>query len=147
MKREDVSKIFEGATEEQINQILNINSADIGNAKQKAETERDGYKAQLNTAQTALKEFEGVDVKELQGKIDKLNNDLATGAALLTLPDRFKRPKSNVYAIAAASGGRMAKIGMSTAGVLTCETVFDMSSGAYTGDTFYIQLDMDWPNA
>lgn len=76
MKREDVSKIFEGATEEQINQILNINSADIGNAKQKAETERDGYKAQLDTAQTALKEFEGVDVKELQVKIDKLNGDL-----------------------------------------------------------------------
>lgn len=33
MKREDVSRIFEGATEEQINAILNANSADIGNAK------------------------------------------------------------------------------------------------------------------
>ena len=33
MKREDVSKIFEGATEEQINSILDINSADIGKAK------------------------------------------------------------------------------------------------------------------
>lgn len=77
MKREDVSKIFEGATEEQINQILNINSADIGNAKAKAETERDNYKSQLDTAQTALKDFEGIDVKELQGKIDKLNSDLA----------------------------------------------------------------------
>ena len=33
MKREDVTKIFEGATEEQINQLLNINSADIGNAR------------------------------------------------------------------------------------------------------------------
>lgn len=77
MKREDVSKIFEGATEEQINQLLDINSADIGNAKQKAEAERDGYKMQLDTALTALKEFEGVDVKDLQGKIEKLNNDLA----------------------------------------------------------------------
>lgn len=78
MKREDVSKIFEGATEEQINQLLDINTADIGNAIKKAETQRDNYKSQLDTAQIALKEFEGVDVKDLQGKIEKLNNDLAT---------------------------------------------------------------------
>lgn len=39
---------------------------------------RDNYKTQLETAQNALKEFEGVDVKELQGKITNLQNDLAT---------------------------------------------------------------------
>lgn len=33
MKREDVTKIFENATNEQIDSILNINSADIGKAK------------------------------------------------------------------------------------------------------------------
>lgn len=77
MKREDISKIFEGATEEQINQLLNINSADIGNAKKKLETERDSYKDQLATAQNALKEFEGVDVKDLQGKIATLTQSLA----------------------------------------------------------------------
>ena len=33
MKREDVTKIFEGATDEQINALLDINSADIGKAK------------------------------------------------------------------------------------------------------------------
>ncbi len=38
---------------------------------------RDNYKTQYETAQEALKEFEGVDVKDLQGKIEKLNNDLA----------------------------------------------------------------------
>ena len=31
MKREDIAKIFEGATEEQINAVLDINSKDIGN--------------------------------------------------------------------------------------------------------------------
>lgn len=82
---------------------------------------------------------------EIRGII-KTKNAPSNGTALLTLPDKFKRPKSNVYAIAAASGGRMAKIGMSTAGVLTCETVFNMDGSAYTGDKFYIQLDMDWPN-
>ena len=77
MKREDVSKIFENATDEQINALLDINSADIGKAKSKAETERDNYKSQLETAQDALKEFEGVDVKDLQGKIQQLNDTLS----------------------------------------------------------------------
>jgi len=48
MKREDVSKIFTGATEEQINAILDINSKDIGNAKAKTDT--------LNEQITALNE-------------------------------------------------------------------------------------------
>ena len=33
MKREDIAKIFEGATDDQINAVLNLNSADIGKAK------------------------------------------------------------------------------------------------------------------
>lgn len=77
MKREDVSKIFDSATEEQITKILDLNSADIGKAKSKLEAERDNYKSQLETAQNTLKEFEGVDVKELQDKIALLNADLA----------------------------------------------------------------------
>lgn len=76
MKREDIAKVFEGATDEQISALLNINSADIGRAKEKIEAERDNYKSQLETAQTALKDFEGVDVKELKGKIDTLTADL-----------------------------------------------------------------------
>ncbi|MCH5297859.1 MAG: phage scaffolding protein [Ruminococcus sp.] len=43
---------------------------------EKITTARDNYKSQLETAQNVLKEFEGVDVKELQGKIETLNNDL-----------------------------------------------------------------------
>ncbi len=54
MKREDVTKIFEGATEEQVNSLLNIHSADIGNAKKALETERDSLKEQLKTAQDGL---------------------------------------------------------------------------------------------
>ena len=78
MKREDIAKIFEGATEEQINAVLDINSKDIGNAKKKLEIERDKYKDQLETAQNSLKEFEGVDVNELQSKIKTLTSDLET---------------------------------------------------------------------
>ena len=78
MKREDIAKIFEGATEEQINAVLDINSKDIGSAKKKLEIERDKYKDQLETAQNSLKEFEGVDVNELQSKIKTLTSDLET---------------------------------------------------------------------
>ena len=77
MKREDITKIFEGATDEQISAILNINSADIGKAKSKLESERDNYKSQLETATEQLKAFEGVDVGDLQGKIATLNRQLS----------------------------------------------------------------------
>lgn len=43
----------------------------------KIETARDNYKTQLDTAQNALKEFEGVDVNELKDKVATLTNDLA----------------------------------------------------------------------
>lgn len=43
----------------------------------KLRTARDSYKSQLETVQNSLKEFEGVDVKELNGKITKLTDDMA----------------------------------------------------------------------
>ena len=50
MKREDISKVFEGATDEQITAILDINSADIGKAKGDFEA----VKANLETAQNTI---------------------------------------------------------------------------------------------
>ena len=61
-----------------IDKILDENGSDLEKAKTKIEAERDNYKSQLETAQNALKEFEGVDVKDLQDKISTLNNDLKT---------------------------------------------------------------------
>lgn len=43
----------------------------------KLRTARDGYKSQLEAVQNSLKEFEGVDVKELNNKITKLTDDMA----------------------------------------------------------------------
>lgn len=65
---EDKKSDFEAA--------FNENYKTVSEAE-KLRTARDNYKSQLETAQNALKEFEGVDVKDLQGKIDKLNSDLA----------------------------------------------------------------------
>lgn len=55
MKREDVTKVFEGATDEQINAILNINSADIGKAKGDFEALR----ANLETANNTISALNG----------------------------------------------------------------------------------------
>ena len=77
MKRDDIKKIFEGATDEQISAVLNINSADIGAAKKKLEDERDSYKTQLETASQKLEGFKDVNVEELKGKIETLTGDVA----------------------------------------------------------------------
>lgn len=50
--------------------------AEFDRVKNRLEVERDNYKDSLETAQNTLKEFEGVDVKELNGKISQLTADL-----------------------------------------------------------------------
>ena len=54
MKREDIKKIFPDATEEQLKGLLDINTADIGKAK----GELEAVKADLETANGTLKEYE-----------------------------------------------------------------------------------------
>lgn len=75
MKRKNLEDM--GLTKEQVDGIMAENGADIEAIKK----ERDAYKTQLDTAQTTLKSFEGVNVTELQGKITTLTNDLTAKAA------------------------------------------------------------------
>ena len=68
-----------GLEQETINKIMEENAKDVDAEKEKtrkAEGERDNYKTQLDTVNTKLEEFEGVDVKDLQGQITKLQGDL-----------------------------------------------------------------------
>ena len=69
MKREDIARIFEGATEAQITEILNLHSADIGSAK-------------AGTAQqiTALQ----AQVTDLQSQMAQRDTDMATLQEQLT---------------------------------------------------------------
>jgi hypothetical protein len=79
MKTEDLKAL--GLTDDQITVVMKENGIDIAKEQKKtvtAESDRDNYKGQLETAQKALKDFEGVDVKDLQGKITTLTNDLKT---------------------------------------------------------------------
>lgn len=61
-----------GLTKEQVDSIMAENGNDIEAIKQ----ERDTYKSQLDTAQTTLKSFEGINLTELQGKIQTLTSNL-----------------------------------------------------------------------
>lgn len=63
-----------GLTDEQIEQIMKENGNDISREQGVANT----YKTQLTDLETKLKAFDGVDVKDLQGKITSLTNDLTT---------------------------------------------------------------------
>lgn len=66
-----------GLEKDIVDKIMAENGMDIEEARSKLEAERDNYKSQLETAQTALKEFDGIDVKELSGKIAQLEADMS----------------------------------------------------------------------
>lgn len=78
MKREFLAnslanlKIGDALTKEIIDAIMEENGKDIENAK----ADFANVQAQLNTAQAALKKFEGISVDELKGEITKLQSEL-----------------------------------------------------------------------
>ena len=59
---------------------------------------RDNYKSQLDTATTTLKEFEGVDVKELQGKSQSSMNSLTRRKRIL----KSRLPKMSLTRLSTA---------------------------------------------
>ncbi|HPF55373.1 MAG TPA: phage scaffolding protein [Clostridiales bacterium] len=75
MKREDLEKIVDGITKEQVSQILDLNSADIGKAKGDFDTQKAALeKAQgdLKTANETIKTLEAA-----KGDTTKLNDEIA----------------------------------------------------------------------
>lgn len=98
MKREDVSKIFENATDEQINSILNINSADIGKAKGDFENIKTELSKAENTIQTLTSEAEslrasGANADEWQKKYETLDKQIKEEKAQLEA-ERTAREKA-----------------------------------------------------
>lgn len=71
MKREDITRLFEGATEEQIKALLDANSADITHALNKQKGDLTTAQTQLEEAQKALKDLRDAtgDVEGLRTKI------------------------------------------------------------------------------
>lgn len=70
MKREDISKIFEGATEAQISAILDINSKDIGSVKAKS----DGLTDQITALNEQIKQRDA-DMTALREKLTAAQAD------------------------------------------------------------------------
>lgn len=82
MKREDVTKIFADATDEQISALLDINSTDIGKAKKDGEK----YKADLDTLKREAEqhkqtiadlEAKAKGGEDLAAELEKLKKDIA----------------------------------------------------------------------
>lgn len=61
---------------EVIDKILAENKSDIDGASTATQAQLGELTAQLTTAKDTLKSFEGIDIKELQGKITQLSTDL-----------------------------------------------------------------------
>lgn len=77
MKTEELTAL--GLTNEQANQVLAIHGKDIEKHKKQIETlegERNSYKTKFETADTALKKFEGIDPEKIQGEIQTYKTQL-----------------------------------------------------------------------
>lgn len=77
MKRKDLEDL--GLEKEAIDKIMDWNGADIEAEKAKvktAESERDNYKSQLDTATAELDKFKDMKPEEMQATITKLQQDL-----------------------------------------------------------------------
>lgn len=77
MKRKDLEDL--GLEKEAIDMIMDWNGADIEAEKAKvktAESERDNYKSQLDTATAELDKFKDMKPEEMQATITKLRQDL-----------------------------------------------------------------------
>lgn len=70
MKTEDLQA--KGLNQEQIDFVMSEYGKDVNAIK----AERDGYKIQLDTAQTSLKAMEGIDAAGLQTKVSDLTKQL-----------------------------------------------------------------------
>lgn len=74
-----------------------------------AVTQRDNYKTSLDDVNTRLKEFEGVDVKDLQGQIAKLQGDLQAKDAEYAAKEADRQFHDSVKDAIRAAGGRNEK--------------------------------------
>ena len=79
MKTEDLKAL--GLDQETIDKVFAMNGKDVAAEKArttKAESERDNYKSQLDTAKESLSRFDGVNVEDMKNQITKLQGELKT---------------------------------------------------------------------
>ena len=69
MTREDIRNLFADATTEQIKALLDINSADIGKAKESVQKDLNAANAALKTANDTIESLKAEDVDGMKKKI------------------------------------------------------------------------------
>lgn len=74
-----------------------------------AVTQRDNYKASLDDVNAKLKEFEGIDVKDLQGQITKLQGDLDAKEAEYAAKEADRMFMDSIKEAVKTAGGRNEK--------------------------------------
>lgn len=75
----------------------------------KATTQRDEYKTSLDTVNSKLKEFEGVDVADLKGQITKLQQDLKDKDTEYAAKEADRQFTESIKAAIKEAGGRNEK--------------------------------------
>lgn len=110
MKTEELKEL--GLEQDVINKIFAMNGRDIDAEKAKttkAESERDNYKTQLDTAKEALGKFDGVNVDDLKAQITKLQGDLTAKDQEYAAKEAARAFDETLNAAITAAGGRNAK--------------------------------------
>ena len=104
MKTEELTAL--GLNEDQVKQVFALNGKDVEAAKAAKDktiadltAERDGLKTRLDTAETTLKKFEGIDPQQIRQEIqtyktqaEDAEKKFTRTASLLPLPARLLCP-------------------------------------------------------
>lgn len=105
-----------GLEQDAIDKIMAENGKDIAaeQAKtEKAKSERDNYKTQLDTAKESLAKFDGVNVDEMKEQITKLQADLKAKDDEYSAKEAARAFNDNIVEAIKAAGGRNPKAIMS----------------------------------
>ncbi|MDD7048704.1 MAG: phage scaffolding protein, partial [Lachnospiraceae bacterium] len=101
-----------GLEQDAIDKIMAENGKDIA-AEQaktdKAKSERDNYKTQLDTAKESLAKFDGVNVEDLKGQITKLQGDLKAKDEEYAAKEAERTFNETLSGAITAAGGKNAK--------------------------------------
>ena len=78
MRKEDINRIFDGATDEQVKALLDINSADITKALGKQKSDGEKVQAELDEVKSALAEAKSTiaNLEAAKGDADRLQKEL-----------------------------------------------------------------------
>ena len=78
MRKEDINRIFEGATDEQVKALLDINSADITKALGKQKSDGEKVQAELDEVKSALADAKSTiaNLEAAKGDAERLQKEL-----------------------------------------------------------------------